>query len=87
MNLFITYHLVLNHFNIYTSIQAYFNPEEGGSNDVIYTRMKREKVPPEERRSVLLFNTWKDTPPRDISLQPPKGMMYGILFILLIDIY
>jgi hypothetical protein len=37
---------------------AYFDPEVGGSNNEIWSRVRRDEVPSSERRSVLLFNTW-----------------------------
>ena len=53
---------------------CYFNQDVGGSNNMIWTREKRECVPQPERRSVLLFNTW-EVAPHDISLEPPEGSM------------
>ena len=53
---------------------CYFNPDVGGSNTMIWTRTKREKVPQSERRSVLLFNTW-ETAPYSVSFEPPDGSL------------
>lgn len=53
---------------------AFFDPEVGGSNTELYSRIRRDVVPAEERRSVLLFNTWS-TPPRGIDSFPQKGSL------------
>jgi hypothetical protein len=53
---------------------AYFDPEVGGSNTEIFTPVRRGLVPVEERRSVLLFNTW-DIAPTDIALTPPHATL------------
>ena len=54
---------------------AYLDPEEGGSNRELWTRRRPvDQRDPELtvlRRSVLLFNTWTDNPPAEISLLPP----------------
>lgn len=58
---------------------AYLDPEEGGSNRELWTRRRPvDKNDPELtvlRRSVLLFNTWTDVPPSEISLSPPACVM------------
>ena len=55
---------------------AYFDPSVGGTNTELWTRRRPlDDNDPELsvfRRSVLLFNTWMDSPPHDISLQPPS---------------
>ena len=53
---------------------CYFNPDVGGSNTAIWTRIRREYAPQPERRSVLLFNTW-DVAPYNVSLVPPDGSL------------
>lgn len=56
---------------------SYLDPSEGGSNLELWTRKRPvDKNDPEFsvlRRSVLLFNTWSDKPPTDISTQPSIG--------------
>jgi hypothetical protein len=58
---------------------AYLDPEEGGSNRELWTRRRPvDKNDPELsvlRRSVLLFNTWTDIPPSEISLLPPTCVL------------
>jgi hypothetical protein len=58
---------------------AYLDPEEGGSNRELWTRRRPvDKSDPELtilRRSVLLFNTWTDIPPSEISLLPPTCVL------------
>lgn len=58
---------------------AYLDPEEGGSNRELWTRRRPvDKNDPELtvlRRSVLLFNTWTDIPPSEISLLPPTSVL------------
>ena len=52
---------------------AYLDPEEGGSNLELWSRQRSdENSGLATRRSVLLFNTWTDSAPVDISLTPPK---------------
>lgn len=50
---------------------AYLDPKEGGTNTEIWTRVKpKDDKDPEctvFRRSVLLFNTWVDTPPLGVN--------------------
>lgn len=54
---------------------AYLDPEEGGSNLELWTRRRPVSDDDPERtvnrRSVLLFNTWKIHAPLDVSTDPP----------------
>jgi len=59
------------------AFQAYFDPEEGGSNLELWTRRRPVDGNDPEltvyRRSVLLFNTWNEAP-LEISTDPPSGI-------------
>lgn len=58
---------------------AYFDPSVGGTNSELWTRRRPiDENDPELsvfRRSVLLFNTWTQNPPHEISLLPPPGTL------------
>lgn len=58
---------------------AYFDPSVGGTNTELWTRRRPiDENDPELsilRRSVLLFNTWIESPPHEISLLPPSGTL------------
>lgn len=49
---------------------CWLDPSEGGTNTEIWTRQKGERNTA-ERRSVCLFNTWRESPPLDLSTIPP----------------
>lgn len=58
---------------------AYFDPAEGGSNLEIWS--ERQRVVPMDspfRRSVLLFNTFDDPIPLEVSQHPPEGSINSL---------
>ena len=63
---------------------AYLDPDQGGSNLELWSRQRSdENSDLALRRSVLLFNTWTDSPPVDISLVPPKKSSEAKLLLAL----